>query len=137
LPPRPTISFSRILERLADGSEDVSPRQSLRTLGSATEVFLAHASAVGPRSDRACGRVVSGDGDAAGTRPDSIVIEDVERLLRTPLSDNDLYQLRRRFAFARHPDRVPASEREAADREMARANMLIDAALARCKPGGH
>lgn len=97
-------------------------------------MFLTHASAVGPMSDRACGRLLGGDGDPAESRPDGIGIEEVKRLLRTQLSTNDLYQLRRKFALARHPDRVVASEREAADREMAIVNMLIDAALACSRP---
>ncbi|KAB2917449.1 MAG: hypothetical protein F9K29_09460 [Hyphomicrobiaceae bacterium] len=53
-------------------------------------------------------------------------------LCLTPdLSQEDLHRLRREFALAHHPDRVPPSLREQSTRRMAEANILIDEALAR------
>jgi hypothetical protein len=99
-------------------------------------VFLAGVSAVEPKK-RDHSTIVPGTGpDAADSPSASMALADVERLLGTPLSADELCNLRRQFALARHPDRVPTSERDTAGREMARVNMLIDAALARCDPPG-
>jgi hypothetical protein len=52
-------------------------------------------------------------------------------VLKPGLDVEELKQLRRRFALATHPDRVPVEFREHASRLMAIANAEIDAALAR------
>lgn len=53
--------------------------------------------------------------------------------LAPDLSQEDLHRLRREFALAHHPDRVPPSLREQSTRRMAEANILIDEALARAR----
>jgi hypothetical protein len=49
--------------------------------------------------------------------------------LRPGLAVRDLKRMRRQFALANHPDRVPAEMREDAARVMAEANAAIDKAL--------
>ena len=51
------------------------------------------------------------------------------------LSENGLHALRRRLAFANHPDLAPGLQRDDAHRRMARINELIDAALESLRPG--
>ena len=54
----------------------------------------------------------------------------VDELHLTPsLTSTDLKLIRRRFAKANHPDRVPPAIREQASRRMTIANSLIDEAL--------
>lgn len=58
----------------------------------------------------------------------SIEPEMIAGELELDRSDADFGQIRRRFAFANHPDRVPVSLRERALIRMQVANMLIDSA---------
>ncbi|WP_102959386.1 hypothetical protein [Mangrovicella endophytica] len=59
--------------------------------------------------------------------------EDVARELglKPELKLRDLRRIRRTFAADNHPDRVPAEWREAANRRMTIANMMIDEAIGR------
>jgi hypothetical protein len=52
-------------------------------------------------------------------------------LVKDASSERDLARLRRRFAAQNHPDRVPLSLREEAERAMALVNAEVDAALKR------
>jgi hypothetical protein len=49
--------------------------------------------------------------------------------LRPGLAPRELIALRRAFALANHPDRLPPERRDEATRRMAIANILIDRAL--------
>lgn len=60
------------------------------------------------------------------TDPQSIARE---LAINARMSFSDLNSLRRRFALANHPDRVPECDRDNATRRMMVANMLIDHAL--------
>jgi hypothetical protein len=60
-------------------------------------------------------------------------IEALERKLSLRLSVSELARLRRRFAFACHPDRVPPELRAEAASAMAAANARIDQALKRAR----
>jgi hypothetical protein len=62
--------------------------------------------------------------------------QDPEKLpdLAAGLSRTDLERLRRLFARVNHPDRVPPTERIAANRRMAAFNRLIDDALRQRRP---
>lgn len=62
----------------------------------------------------------------------SVKPADVARELRLRSSHTieQLIEIRRRFALANHPDRVPAVIREAATVRMGIANMMIDEAIA-------
>jgi hypothetical protein len=59
----------------------------------------------------------------------------LRRSLRPGLGAGELKRLRRRFALALHPDRVPAEFRAEASDALARANAEIDRAL-KCARGG-
>ena len=62
--------------------------------------------------------------------PKSVHEQVVDELHLTPsLTSTDLKLIRRRFAKANHPDRVPPAIREQASRRMTIANSLIDEAL--------
>jgi hypothetical protein len=52
-----------------------------------------------------------------------------ELRLRSGLSRAELHRIRRDFALANHPDRVPSSWRKEANQRMTIANALIDHAL--------
>ncbi len=54
---------------------------------------------------------------------------DPERAITSDLTAVELRRLRRQFALKLHPDRLDASQREAAVGRMSRVNALIDSAL--------
>lgn len=62
------------------------------------------------------------------TDPDAV---NAELQLRSLPTIDDLNQMRREFALANHPDRLPKCYREQATRRMMIANMLIDAEIER------
>jgi hypothetical protein len=59
--------------------------------------------------------------------PDALVRE---LGLAEDLTAREVERIRRSFALANHPDRMPADQRDLATRRMTVANMLIDKALA-------
>lgn len=70
--------------------------------------------------------------------PKSVHEQVVDELHLTPsLTSTDLKLIRRRFAKANHPDRVPPAIREQASRRMTIANSLIDEALRSFKVRPH
>lgn len=66
--------------------------------------------------------------EADPTDPDAV---NAELQLRSLPTIDDLNQMRRDFALANHPDRLPKCYREQATRRMMIANMLIDAEIER------
>ena len=82
----------------------------------------------------ALGRLYAAEGTSrtAGRTPPKSDQEAVAAELRLNplLTVDDLKRLRRLYAAANHPDRVPPAQREQATRRMTIANMLIDQALA-------
>jgi len=79
-------------------------------------------------------KVEPAQGSADATAP-SLSASDIERMLQDSLHADELRSLRRKFARLHHPDLVRGAGHEAACRDMATVNMLIDNALAQLVSG--
>lgn len=118
--PGPTIPFDylSVTDELHSGRITVSPdlaTEEYRTAGGALEAELA---------DLLTRAEIVAE-DLPSIEPDDIALE---LGISGVSSAEELGSVRRRFAFANHPDRVPVHLRERAIIRMQVANMLIDAA---------
>jgi hypothetical protein len=127
----PADSFKQILGRLADPPDPV-PARRLGLFGGGTEVFLKTAEPAKPatRGFSAYHAITIPPAIEESARF-LMTVADVELQLRRPLAAAQLRLLRRQFAAQRHPDLVRDVDRDAACRDMAAVNRLIDAALSK------
>jgi len=131
-----TSSFGRLLAELSEIPDRRLPQLRPAALGSAAEVFLGGIPTAKPSGKGPSAYLVNEQAEAKDeARPGQLSLADVERLLHNKLCADDLKALRRRFAQLHHPDRAHIGDRDAAGQDMARANTLIDAALARLLAG--
>lgn len=133
--PPPAQAFASLLDarvRLAGSGEYAGPTP-LRRAATVRGIDVAAV----PQADlpgdvaEALSRSYADEEAAALTLPQACEPEALacELGLGAALTAREIERIRRNFALANHPDRVPASERDLATRRMTVANMLIDQAL--------
>jgi len=124
-------SFQHILKRLTDPLNPV-PARRLGAFSGGTEAFLKTAEpAKSVSHGRSAYQLESFPLATDEPAKAPLAVADVELQLKRPLSAAQLRLLRRRFAAQRHPDLVGDVDRNAACRDMATVNRLIDAALSK------
>jgi hypothetical protein len=123
-----TISFSRLLEQLANPPDLTEPQGVRRPFGSGAAVFVGAAQVATPVGKRPLNYAPEELGCSAP--PFALTVADIEGQLRNRLRADELRSLRRQFALLHHPDLVRGAGHDAACRDMAQVNMMIDTALA-------
>jgi hypothetical protein len=114
-------------------SEDTTQRfkdalESLPELSGAARYVAAHSLAQAYKAEAEQSEMPKAAREPRAERPQPVRRPQPIKL-RPGLAVRDLKRLRRQYALANHPDRVPAEMREEAARVMAEANAAIDKAL--------
>jgi hypothetical protein len=141
-PPAPGEAFASLLDaqaRLAGASADAHA-EPVRRSATVHDIGIAGETPATAPVDpaEALRRAYADEEPPAPTLPQDCTPDALARELGLAghLTAGEIERIRRRFALANHPDRVPASQRDLATRRMTIANMLVDQALAACRRKG-
>jgi hypothetical protein len=134
--PIPDEAFASLLDaraRVAGSSprvhaEPLHRSASVRGIDMAAETHVDHAGDMA----EAMSRIYADEELPAPTLPQDCEPDALARELglAEDLTAREVERIRRSFALANHPDRMPVDQRDLATRRMTVANMLIDKALA-------